>query len=344
MERITFCFHNALVFELLSDDPAALEFFAAEYQLHKTETAPAGLPTVNLRFARPRPGLEKQPGSVNHTHKALASWTFTIKINPQRVEITASGNRTAIPMIHHMLVHPSLRYLAAENGLLMLHAGAIARAGRSLILTGQGGAGKTTTTSLALALGQPAWSLHADDYVFLAPGPHSYAYLTRSHLYRDLLRWVPELAERLTGVERLRLEFFGRMRALSGERLKWPVRLEADRLWPGRELIPQAVPAGVIFLRRGAVDKPQLERITPDEAIVDELLNMNFGEARHYLILLRKANALDENWLAGWKAKERALITQLLSEIPTYTLTQPRQLQKPGQLGGPLVKKLDELV
>jgi len=340
-----FGFHGAALFQLFSDDPEAIAFFSAEYAFHKATTVVEKQPSVVLRFTRCDGVLPELAGYTRHTHKVLARWAYRIEFAPQRIEIHAVGNRMSIPMIHHMLVHPSLRYLCAERQVMMLHAGAISRHGKSLIFTGHGGAGKTTTTSLVLAFGGEEWGLHADDYVFLTSGPRSMAYLTRSHLYRNLLAWVPQIKPVLTPVERLRVETFGFIRAWSGERLKWPVRLPAERLWPRRRVAVSALPVGILFLGRGEVGAPQIQPQPYSDALLDELIAMNFSEARHFLHLVQKCGAQPayESWLAQWQERERKILWSVLHQTPIYRLILP-QGAHPERFRMALVEKLNNLV
>ena len=52
---------------------------------------------------------------------------------------------------------------------------------------------------------------------------------------------------------------------------------------------------------------------------------MNFYEARHFIELIKKSFAGQDfmSWLAAWKAKERALLSQRLEETPLYQLDLP---------------------
>jgi len=314
MKPLFFTFEQAAALQVETDWPLARDFFAGEYAFHADNALNTSLPTLRVRIEnRPRPGWEV------HRHKALAKWQYAVQFEQAAAQISASGNSWALPMIHHMLIHPALRWLAAGQGTLLLHAGGVVKNGKSILLTGEGGAGKTTTTSLALASG--GWQIHADDYVFLRPGVGSRAYVTRSHLYLSLLRWVPEVANRLTLWERLKLEFFGRARDWSGERLKWPVRLPLQRLWPQAPIAPIARPAALVLLRRG-----EQTRLTPLEDLpqaAESLIKMNFGEARHFIHLLKKSGAFSTPWLEAWQTQERHLLRQLCQEIPLYQLELP---------------------
>lgn len=339
---LAFQFHDIAGVEIHSPAPFVHAFFQEEYGYHSIpgNQLPEKLPRVSLDF-RLDPAVP--PGFTRHVHKLMARWAYRVALEPGRVDLQVYGNRTAVPMVHHMLVHPSLRWLAsAQAGTLLLHAGAVAKNGRSVIFTGRGGAGKTTTTSLVLASGED-WQLHADDYVFLRPGPQSLAYLTRSHLYRDLLKWVPEVSSRLTAGQRLRLQFFGRLRQYSGERVKWPVRLGPQRLWPGRKIADRAVPTAILLLERADVALPGLIRLDDLDEVAADLLEMNFGEARHFLSLLTKAGKLDQVWLASWKQAEHDLLAQLLTEIPAYRLVLPFR-QTAGDVKMTLLPVIQNLV
>ncbi len=339
---LVFQFHDIATVEVWSDSPFARTFFEAEYGYHRVSALQTELPHAFLDF-RLTPRLDSSPleGFTRHVHKLLARWDYRLTIQPGDIDLRVDGNRIAVSMVHHMLVHPSLRWLAAGGGTLLLHAGAVAKNGKSLIFTGKGGAGKTTTTSLILASGND-WQLHADDYVFLGGG-QSKAYVTRSHLYRDLLKWVPEVGARLTPWERTRLEVLGAIRKYSGERLKWAVRLGPERLWPGKAIADSATPAAILLLERADVSAPQLIPINELAATASDLLEMNFGEARHFLALLRKAGKLDEKWLLDWQDTERQLLVARLNEIPAYRLILPFS-QSADDVKATLLPLLEKLV
>lgn len=320
LASLCFNFHDIVGFKLLTGDSEAGQFFSAEYQLHQVEALPDGLPQVILIFHRLDGKLPEE--LVWHRHKLLAKWAYTIKIGPEKVMIDAYGNHLSVPMIHHMLVHPSLRYLASFQNIIMLHAGAVAYQGRSLVLTGKGGVGKTTITSLLLSRGDAEWAVHADDYVFLTPQGESLAYLTRAHLYRSLLRSIPEIWHMLTVKEKFELEIWRLIRGLSRGQVKWPVRVSLTRLWPGHPVVRRAVPVGLVVLQRNGREHPGLWQVDVEKAPVDDLLELNFSEARHYLDLTRQCMP-DEEWqtfVAGWRQRERQILLCCIEKIPVYEL------------------------
>jgi len=337
-----FRFHDIATVSVRSDAAFVRAFFDAEYGYHRVDAAADDLPRAFLDF---RLNSAAPEGFTRHTHKLLARWGYQVSIKPGDIELRAYGNRAAVSMVHHMLVHPSLRWLAAGGGTLLLHAGAVAKNNKSLIFTGKGGAGKTTSTSLVLASGQ-GWQIHADDYVFLGER-QSKAYVTRSHLYRDLQNWVPAVRTRLTAWEQVRLEFFGALRKYTREGIKWPVRLGPERLWPGIPIANTAAPAAILLLERADVSKPGLIPVKELDEAADDLLEMNFGEARHFLKLLQKAGMLDNQWLANWKAAERGLLANVLLKTPTYRLVLPlsqAEASSAQETQASLMPLLDELV
>jgi hypothetical protein len=74
----------------------------------------------------------------------------------------ADGTVRARPAVH------AIAAWAASRGVMPVHAGAVARDGRALLLIGRGGRGKTTTT---LTLAARGWQLIADDLCFLETTP-----------------------------------------------------------------------------------------------------------------------------------------------------------------------------
>ena len=318
-------FHDVVSFEMTTDDALAESYIQAEYLHHEGASRDASLPEVRLYFQR-REGIFQVPdGYTYHIHKGLARWAYKLQISPDRIIIYALGNRTAIPMIQHMLVHPSLRYLASHRGVLMLHSGATAYNNHSLIFSGKGGMGKSTICSMILTYGDANWSMHADDYVFLGPGPVSLAYLTRMHVYWKLLKMVPDLNSRLSPQERLQLTIFGRIRVWSGNHVRWPVRKDTQEMWPDRHFCMSAIPAALLTLRRNKNSAPAIYPIEDVPDLVNELLEMNFGEARHYIHLVNKSRAVSDSgaWLSAWKKREQILIENRLAEVPAYQLHIP---------------------
>ena len=336
-----FNFHDAVSFKLVTSDPEAQRFFAAEYKNHLQGHPVPDVPLVTLEWKR---GLPLFAGNSFrfHVHKLLARWSYQADIKNDQILIRAVGNRYAIPMVHHMMVHPSLRYLVSNIDMMLLHGAAVVKNGQSIILTGRGGAGKTTTSSMLLAQGGTDWRLHADDYVFISNGPKTCAYMTRSHLYKDLLHWLPLLREKLSLIERIRLFVYGTIREWTSEGIKWPVRLPSERLWPDHTLASQARLGKVLLLRRAPVQALQLVDIESIDKIVEILVEMNFFEARHFISLMnnKPGTPLPEDWLEAWRIREKQLLHRYLSQTSVQWLELPDSKKLDPRLGHQLVDLL----
>lgn len=344
MQTLYFNFHEIAGVRIITEDNRAAEFFANEYRHHRCESLPASLPYVSLNFHKS--SVWAKPGYTRHVHKLVARWDYALNIGPQIMEVDVYGNSLAVPMIHHMLVHPGLRYLASSRGHLLLHAAALTRDGRSLILSGKGGVGKTTTASLVLSAGGSAWGIQGDDYVFLGEDGRSRMYLTRAHLYRNLVEWIPAVGDKLTRGERQRLAIFGAIRQWSGERIKWPVRVDLDVLWEGRDFLPEAVPAAIILLEKEDIRSPKLSAVPMTEGFAERLLEINDFEARHFRTLLRKSRVVGdmERFMNGWREREKEVLNHFLAHTPAYLLTLPTSLTTSNRVGQDLITELSKLI
>ena len=318
----TFDFHGRVGLRIQTENSFAADYFGAEYGPASGPIS-AKLPEVVLRWTAS--GLPRRPGASYRLkiHKGLARWYYRIHFGTETIRIEATGNKMAVPMVHHMLVHGCLRYLCSWHDTLLIHAAAVAHGGRSLILAGSGGVGKTTVSSLMLDQGGPNWELHADDYVFLTSKGHTYSYPSRAHLYLNLLREVPGAASPLGTRQRAHLTLFGLVRQISGERIKWPLRVEPSLLWPHRSTAEHAMMQALLLLDRHEESEIRLERIEDLERLVDQLIEVNFKEARHTVELFAGFDPpLD--YLEQWEARERETLRRALQNAPAYRLMLPR--------------------
>lgn len=298
-------------------------FFDEEYNYHRVDALSETMPSVAFNY---RELSDRSADMTDYQHKVLAKFGYNIDIQDHRIEVEAAGNEIGIPIAHHMLLHTSLRYLTARQNALLLHSGAVAKNGKSILFSGKGGTGKTTMTSLILSSGK-GWNIHADDYVFLS-GNTTKTYVTRAHLYRDLLRWVPEIRNKLTFKERVALSFFGFVREKTNEGIKWPVRLEFSRLWPDISIADEATPGGLILLAREDIPSPTLVENKDLDAVTKELVEMNFFEARHFINLVKKAGKYSDEWYKDWFKLEQKNLYEFFSKVPLFTLTLPKHSGK----------------
>ncbi len=337
----SFNFHDLIGIQVISEVPEALHYFEEEYGFAKGPL-PEDVQTIRLHWRKRVPLNKGQSGFKRHRHKILARWSYRISFSVEGIEIEVSGNRFAIPMVLHMLIHPALRYLCSLQRVLMLHSSAVARSGKSIVFTGAGGTGKTTASSMLLARSDGKWELHADDYVFITETANTLAYLTRSHLYRDLLCWVPEIRFRLTTQERIQLEILGRIREVTRDGLKWPVRLTADRLWPDLKVTKSARLSALVVLNQGTDEDFHCSIIQPDEELIDFLIDMNFFEARHFIRLVEQAPepSLAVGWLGEWKRRERDILKTILRTTSVYRMEIPQDRFAPHEFE----RRLSELI
>jgi hypothetical protein len=118
----------------------------------------------------------------------------------------------------------ALAWLLRERGRYALHASAVARNGRGLLITGASGSGNSST---ALSLIQQGWDWLADDIVLFELGP-----LARLHGLARGFTFHPALAERLPG--------------LGGETLGDKDFADIEGLFPGRQ-IDHCRPMALLF-------------------------------------------------------------------------------------------------
>jgi len=313
------------------------QFFDEEYKYHATNTLAEGQPFVDFSY---REFSEREPSMVPYQHKVLAKFAYDIDIQSEQIKINVAGNNVGIPIAHHMLLHTSLRWLTARQNSVLLHSGAVAKNGKSILFSGKGGAGKTTMTSLILS-SDKGWDIHADDYVFLND-QKTKTYVTRAHLYRDLLRWVPAIKNKLTFKERIALQFFGLIRESTNEFIKWPVRLQFDRLWPNISITDTASPAGLLLLARENIREPSLDKISELDSVVQELVEMNFFEARHFISLVKAAGLYSEAWYQQWFEHERSNLYSFFNNVPLFKLTLPKR--STDQSNDRILSMIEEIV
>ncbi len=327
-------FHDIVSFQLLTDDALAESYIEAEYLPHEGVSHDARLPEVCLYFQRKEGVFQIPNGYTHYSYQRLARLACKLRITPDRIVIEAIGNRAAIPMIQHLLILPSLRYLASHRGVILLHSSAAAHNNHSLIFSGRSEVGKSAICSLIMSFGDANWSMHANEYVFLGMGEASLSYMTRLHIYWKLVKMVPKLTERLGLRERVQLNIFGRIRLLSSNHIRWPIHKDIQEMWPARCLCMSAIPAALLILRHAKITEPAIYPIKDIPGLVDELVELNFGEAKHYINLVKKSRAVSDSaaWLSAWKKREQMIIEYSLANIPAYQLHIPEIRPGPDDL------------
>lgn len=321
MNPLIFNFHQLLRLEIWSDNGRVRRFYISEYRHHMAQGDQAHQATVKLFFnSKQHPVPQK---FFRHQHKWLARWRHRISFQKNHIEILASGNVFAIPMIHHMLVHPSLRYLSAQFGVIMLHASAVVHHGKSLIFASRPGIGKTTINAILLSDKQSFWQPHADDYIFLTPQPQSLAYITRHHLYQPIIKWVPEITASLSSWQQFKIICFSLLRRLSHNRLKWPLRMETSHAWPHLEICDQAVPAGLVLLHNSQEKEATYQPIQSTDLVLDNLLTLNFSEAQHFTKLMSESHPSFVSSAIRWQEQEKSMLKSFIQNVPLFEIWLP---------------------
>ena len=318
----SFDFHGLLGLRVQTDDSFVDDYYHAEY-------GPAACP-ISTEFPMVMlcwtgSSLPRRPDASYRLkiHKGLARWYYRIRFEAEGILIEAVGNRIAVPMVHHMLVHGCLRYLCSGQDTLLLHAAALVHRKRSLVFAGSGGVGKTSVSSIVLDRGGSNWELHADDYIFLTAAGATYSYPSRAHLYAGLLKQAPAASSQLSAMQRAHLTVFGLVRQVSGERIKWPLRVEPSLLWPDHKTASRARLQALLLLERSEAKEFNLEPIGDMEHLVDELVQVNFKEAQHTIELLEGFET-PIDFLAEWKSRERVMLRRALQDTPAYRLLLPK--------------------
>ena len=313
--------HGLVGLRVQSDTSFVDDYFRAEYG-PSAGAVSNQLPRVTIRLTESR--LPRRPDASYKLkiHKGLSRWYYRVRFSPEMILIEATGNRMAIPMVHHMLVHGGLRYLCSERGVLLLHAAALAFDGRSLIFAGSGGAGKTTVSSIVLDQGTAVWELQADDYVFVSTAGATYSYPSRAHLYANFLKGVPSASSKLSSSQRAHLAVFGAVRRLSGERIKWPLRVAPSALWPDRRTANRAQLQTLLLLESSSTGDLAIEPVGESADLTDQLMQVNRYEARHTIDLIGGSQA-PSDFPDRWQRRERSILDQALRGASAFRLTLP---------------------
>ncbi len=343
--NISINFHNVVQLDIFSGSRSVIDFYEKEYQAHLDMKPSDDIPKIILRMRlSPLPGIKSNAIPTNH--KGVALWRYSIDISDKEIQVDVTANFFGLYMVHHMIIHPSIRYQSATHDVLMLHGGAVSRKKRSIIITGKGGAGKTTTTSQLIASDSGIMP-HSDDYIFLNRTGESFAYITRSHLYKGLLDTVPEIRDKLTKYQQLNVAFFSAIRSLSRDKIKWPTRIPQERLWPGKAFEMEADVQAVVSITRQDISRPMLDKSNDRSQFINQIVDMNFHEAEKFIELLLKQSRLTGVDLAldDWRSKEWCILHDHLKKIACYNLVLPKNIKNNSlDVKGSVIELLEGLL
>ena len=140
--------------------------------------------------------------------------------------------------------------LLTEKRLTPIHAGCVAMDGRGLLLAGDSGAGKST---LAFGCARLGWTFVSDDVVWMLRQQDDRRVLGLPHRARlrpDCVSIFPELAERPTVI------------GMNGK----PTLELSLQDFPGISSSAECFVATCVFLQRGDRQRPDLERLSKEDA------------------------------------------------------------------------------
>ncbi len=195
-----------------------------------------------------------------------------------------------------------LRWSLADQGLHLVHAASVGVEGRGVLLPGQGGSGKSTTTALCALAGLQTTG---DDYVVLDPGARSVHALYRTvKLAGDL---VERVVERRLGPG---AAFPAGFEAGHGKRAYW-----LDEVAPG-SLVPTLEVAAVVAPRVAGLPATRLTAASPAEA-------------------LRRLAPSSLLQLPGGAESAFAAMRSLVDTVPVFEAALGRDLDRiPGEIEG----------
>lgn len=175
-------------------------------------------PTARLKWRK----YSQYSGSVVviERHKFF-TWHIQIELEESQIHVRCSLTPLSSYILHSALLEPLLVYHLAQCGFAPLHAACVELKGRSWIIAGDPGSGKTTLMLRYLSAGA---RYVTDEIVFLKDG-HAWAFPQPIRLYRSNLRALPNLERLLTPAKALEIRAKGLIWLASGGYVKIPSRI-----------------------------------------------------------------------------------------------------------------------
>ncbi len=197
-----------------------------------------------------------RPGRLTYTTRyKLARWTTQIEgLDGPRLAVRIDANRPARMVFPGETIYSLVRLKLAERGRLMLHAPAVVRGGRALLLPARGGTGKTIT---AVNFARRGWGFMGDDSSILtAEGVHSFIVPFNLRFTYDVERL---LGVAFTAAKRREIALKRWLSRLTLGRINLFSRLAAEDVF-GPQIVRTAPLGAVYMLMQGpqtAVSPPQ---------------------------------------------------------------------------------------
>ncbi len=236
-----------------------------EFAMHEIKAGSSFDPHVEAVIRQSR-----AVSSVPSTYKPLFEWKASHLFASWRAMLMekengalllyVSGNRLTRFVLSKWLIEPAIRVAALRKGLVMTHAAALSDGDEALLVSGPGGAGKTTWTLRWLEGGHPYLS---DDFSIVA-GEQCFPYVTPLRLGLRNLFQSRSLKEMRAG---LKIEAAARtvLRRASMGRARLYLKAPLHKAVPAAEVSHPVPVAGALLLNKPEDSGDRASVITPHE-------------------------------------------------------------------------------
>jgi hypothetical protein len=182
--------------------------------------APPSQADVEVRFGSTEGSFDRHKGTW---------WRMAVS-SPEQVPIALSLNLHGLfadALVQSVVIEQALALAAPLRGFVLLPAAAMRSLdGRTFVVLGSAGAGKTTLALEALVAG---WTVLGDDHVLVDRSGRCLGLPRRMRLYPSTIDLVPRAASRLLASERRALGARHVARRLTAGRVRLPALIPPDR-------------------------------------------------------------------------------------------------------------------
>ncbi|MFO8058775.1 MAG: hypothetical protein R6V10_15920 [bacterium] len=244
----------------------------------------------------------------------MASWQAALMEKESGgLFLHVAGNRLTRFIVAKWLVEPAVRVVALKKGLVMTHAAALSDGKRALLVSGPGGAGKTTWTLHWLQAGHPYL---ADDFS-IVNGGECLPYLTPLRLgFMNVLQ-NEVLKDMQTS---LKIEAAARtmLRRATGGRVKLYLKAPLHQAVPAAKVSGPVPVAGALFLDPQKEGQSSGRVSTLSAKDFAKILSRTDGEEMHGFggngelpVMIRGS---------AFRKRQEELLTELLGDAPCLSV------------------------
>jgi hypothetical protein len=297
---------------------AAIRHLAAEYEPALSAPGNSDEPILELTFEdHPRATQVSFHGGHKTVH-----WAVHIdepEGTPVRASIATGGRPRSfvLSMVQGYFVEALVAIAAADTGVMLIPAAAVASGDGATVIVGRSGAGKSTLCANLLATGH---RILGDDQVFLTSDGEVRGFPRRLRLYPDIERTAPRAYRRLAVRDRARLALWRAAQIGSRGFVRPPIRVPPASIGaydPG----PRGLLSLALLERSSDVRCLELTDIEPRVAI--DLVMQVVDEQRQQVTATD-----DEGWLRRVEAARRLeieLLGRTLERVALMRCVIPRE-------------------